>query len=129
MAPEGSGLDGSGLTLAISAAIVDLYTQFYKPARATGTTYINDNIVVCVLENNVTVAEDAPIAGGADAEAIDARVAFQTHTKDEFTAAVERLTHCRAVAFLSSSQTAPGVACELFFLDAPVLAVVPEEAT
>ncbi len=53
---------------------------------------------------------------------IDARVAFQTDTEDEFTAAIERLTHRRVVAFLSANQTTPGVACELFFLDAAPLA-------
>ena len=38
--------------------------------------------------------------------------------EDEFTAAIERLTYRRVVAFLSANQSAPGVACELFFLDA-----------
>ncbi len=41
---------------------------------------------------------------------------------DEFTAAIERLTHRRVVAFLSANQTTPGVACELFFLNAAPLA-------
>ena len=48
---------------------------------------------------------------------IDGRVAFQTDTQDEFTAAVERLTYRTVTAFLSANQTTPGVACELFFLD------------
>jgi hypothetical protein len=49
---------------------------------------------------------------------IDGRVAFQTDTQDEFTRAVERLTRRTVTAFLSANQTTPGVACELFFLDA-----------
>ncbi len=63
------------------------------------------------------------MAAGARGAVIDGRVAFQTDTEDEFTAAIERLTHRRVVAFLSANQTTPGVACELFFLDAaPVTA-------
>jgi uncharacterized protein YbcI len=125
MTLDGTPSDGSSLTLAISAAIAALYAEFYDHVRATATTYINDNIVVCVLENILTDDEDALIARGRQAAVIDERVAFQTETEDEFTAAIERLTHRRVVAFLSSNQTAPGVACELFFLEAPALTVAP----
>jgi uncharacterized protein YbcI len=113
--------DGSELTVAISAAMVELYAAFYDHDRTTATTYINDKIVVCVLENILTTNEDALVAGGAGGEVIDGRVAFQTATEDEFTAAIERLTHRRVVAFLSANQTMPGVACELFVLDAAPL--------
>jgi len=65
-------------------------------------------------------SEDALIAQGADGEVIDGRIGFQTDTEDEFTAAIERLTRRRVVGFLSANQTTPGVACELFFLDAPI---------
>ncbi len=110
------------LTEAISASMVELYANFYMHNRTTATTYINDNIVVCVLENILTNGEDTLIAEGADGEVIDGRVAFQTHSEDEFTAEIERLTHRHVVAFLSANQTTPGVACELFFLDAAPIA-------
>lgn len=122
MRREGTRLDGVALTDAISGAIVALYGEFYGHARTTATTYINDRIVVCVLENILTDDEVSLIAGGGSGEVIDGRVGLQTRTQDEFTAAIERLTHRRVVAFLSANQTAPGVACELFFLDAAPLA-------
>lgn len=109
--------DGRGLTEAISAAIVDLYARFYGHDRTRATTYINDKVVVCILEDILTEREDALIAAGGSDAVIDGRVAFQTGTEDEFTAAIERLTHRRVVAFMSANQTSPGVACELFFLD------------
>lgn len=118
MSSQGARLGQLELTGAISAAIVELYAAFYGHDRATATTYINDNVVVCVLENILTEDEDGLIANGGDGEVVDGRVAFQTSTEDDFTAAIERLTHRRVVAFLSANQTAPGVACELFFLDA-----------
>ena len=111
-----------GLTAAISAAMVNLYAAFYGHNRTTATTYINDNIVVCVLENILTQDEDVLVAEGSRGEVIDGRVAFQTDTEDEFTTAIQRLTYRRVVAFMSANQTVPGVACELFFLDAAPLA-------
>ena len=116
-----AGSEASTLTEAISAAMVELYAASYGHDRTTATTYINDNIVVCVLENILTDSENALIVDGARGQVIDGRVAFQTDTEDEFTAAIQRLTHRRVVAFLSANQTTPGVACELFFLDAAPL--------
>ena len=112
----------SALTRAISSEIVALYARVYGHDRTTATTYINDNVVLCVLENILTEHEATLIDAGSSAVVIDGRVAFQTDTQDEFTAAVERLTHRRVVAFMSANQTAPGVAAELFFLDATPLA-------
>lgn len=113
-------LDGTDLTDAISAAMVELYADFYNHERTTATTYINDNVVVCVLEDILSVAEDDEIEGGDSKGVIDRRVAFQNGAEDEFTEAIERLTQRPVTAFLSANQTAPGIACELFFLESPV---------
>jgi uncharacterized protein YbcI len=110
-------LDEQRLTAAISAAIVKLYRDFYGHDRATATTYVNDNVVVCVLENILTTSESALVSDGGRREVIDARVAFQEGNEDEFTAAIERLSGRRVVAFLSANQTDPGIASELFFLE------------
>ena len=99
--------------------MVTLYAEHYGHDRTTATTYINDNVVVCVLENILTASEDTQIADGRSSKVIDGRVAFQEGTEDEFTKAIERLTKRKVTAFLSANQTAPGVACELFFLEAP----------
>ena len=111
-------LAGEDLTRAISASMVDLYARHYGHDRTTGTTYVNDNVVVCILEDILSDHETTLIADGASREVIDARVAFQEGMQDEFTAEIERLTERRVTAFLSANQTAPGVACELFFLEA-----------
>lgn len=121
MSVNAAGQADPALNSAISDAMVELYAIVYQHDRTTATTYINDNVVVCVLENILTADEDTLIAEGARGEVIDGRVAFQTDTEDEFTAAIERLTHRHVTAFLSANQTMPGVACELFFLDAAPL--------
>ena len=118
---DAAGADEFALTEAISGAMVALYAEFYDHDRTTATTYINDSIVVCVLENILTHGEDVLIAAGGRGEVIDGRVAFQVDTEHEFTAAIQRLTYRRVVAFMSANQTVPGVACELFFRDAAPL--------
>lgn len=113
---------GSPLTDAISAAMVELYAGVYGHDRTTATTYINDNVVVCILEDILSTGEARQVAHGGSGDVIDGRVAFQEDTEDEFTAAIERLTQRPVTAFLSANQTTPGVACELFFLEAPTAA-------
>lgn len=112
-------LEGDALTTAISTEMAGLYRDFYSHDRATATTYLNDRIVLCVLEDILTTNESRLVKFGGGQEVLDGRVAFQTETEDQFTAMVERLTGRRVVAFLSANQTTPGCACELFFLDAP----------
>jgi uncharacterized protein YbcI len=119
------GLEGAALTEAISASMVELYARHYGHDRTTATTYINDNIVVCVLEDILSTDESALVTAGSGSEVIDGRVAFQEGTEDEFTAEIERLAGRRVTAFMSANQTTPGVACELFFLEAPAAPTAP----
>jgi uncharacterized protein YbcI len=110
-------LEGEGLTIAISAAMVELYARVYDHDRTTASTYINDNVVVCILEDILTADEQVLVAAGAHGKVIDGRVAFQSDSEDAFSAAVERLTLRRVVAFMSANQSSPGIACEMFFLE------------
>ena len=110
-ASNGVPLAGSALTDAISAAVVALYAAFYDHERTTATTYINDNVVVCVLEGILSRSESHQVADGAGKDVIDGRIAFQEGAQDEFTKAIEHLTGRRVTAFLSANQTNPGVAC------------------
>jgi uncharacterized protein YbcI len=113
---------GEVLTRAISAAMVALYFEVYGHDRTTATTYINDNVVVCILEDILTCSELKLVAAGDGSDVIDGRVAFQADHEDDFSAAVERLTKRHVVAFMSANQSAPGIACEMFFL-APIEAL------
>ena len=50
--PHGCALPGGdSLTRDISAAMVSLYGEVYGHERTTANTYINDNVVVCILED------------------------------------------------------------------------------
>jgi uncharacterized protein YbcI len=110
------GSYGDDLRSKISLAMVSLYAEVYGHDRTTATTYIKDDVVVCILEDILTAAEHELVAGGQERSVIEGRIAFQADREDEFSAAVERLTRRRVVAFLSGNQASPGLACELFFL-------------
>ncbi len=104
--------------------MVELYARHYGHDRTTATTYINDNVVLCVRERILSTGEIDRVAAGHASEVIDARVAFQEGMQDEFTKEFERLTGRRVTAFLSANQTTPGVAAELFFLEPPPAAAL-----
>ena len=53
MSESATGQVDPALNRAISDAMVELYATFHQHDRMTATTYINDNIVVCALENNL----------------------------------------------------------------------------
>ena len=108
------------LLRAICAAIVARYASVYGHDRTTATTYINDNVVVCVPENIHSAHEELLIAEGSSSEFIG-RIAVQTASENEFMAAVERPTHRSVVAFMNANQTSPCVACEPVFLEAAPL--------
>jgi uncharacterized protein YbcI len=107
---------GEGLTRAISAAIVKLYGEVYGRGQTTASTYINDNVVVCILQDMLTPGEQLLLAKDDRQVVIDGRVAFQADNEDAFSAAVERLTLRTVVGFMSANQTSPEIACEMFFL-------------
>ena len=58
--PAGNGRTGSRVARALSAEIVALYATVYGHDRTTATTYINDNVVLCVLENILTETSTRP---------------------------------------------------------------------
>ena len=96
--------------------MVRLYSDVYGHGRTTARTFINEDVVVCILEDILTLSEQDMVAAGDAEDVIDGRVAFQADREDAFSAAVEELTARRVIAFLSANQTEPGIACEMFFL-------------
>ena len=94
-------------------------TRVTTATIASATTYINDNVVLCVLEDILSAGEMDRVAADQASDVIPGRVAFQAEMQDEFTMEIERLTGRRVTAFLSANQTTPGVAAELFFLEPP----------
>lgn len=78
------------LAAAISAAIVELDASLYGRPLATATTYLDDKIVLCVLESGLTAVEHALVTGASPGEATGGPIALQADTKRARRGAVER---------------------------------------
>ena len=116
---QASHLTGEALLEAISSEMLVLYGNHYGRTATRAKTYLNDNILVCVLQEDLLrPAEIDAVRLGADEHVLNGRMAFQREHQAEFTAMVERLSGRRVDTFLSANQTRPGVAAELFILDA-----------
>jgi uncharacterized protein YbcI len=127
-APRGGALDA-----AISNAVVGLIRDYVGRGPTKARTIHKGNLVLCVLEDTMTRAEQSLVAAGDDEFVVRMRHALQNAMRDELTTAVEGFTQRKVVAFLSASHLDPDLAAELFVLDEPFSetaddSVPPEEA-
>jgi uncharacterized protein YbcI len=106
---------GGSLVAAISRDIVRIHSRFYGRGPTRAKTIWREEIVICVLEDIFTKAEQLLVDGGRFEEVRQHRIAFQDQVEPLFREAVEATTGRPVKSFLS--QTAPdGVACEVFVL-------------
>jgi len=118
LAGEELQLTGETLLEAISSGLLLLYGEHYGGPPKRVRTYLNDNVLVSVLQEDVfDPSELDAVRRGADDRVLAGRIAFQREHQAEFIAMVERLSGRRVISFLSANQTRPGVAAELFILD------------
>ena len=112
-----SQLTGGELNAAITSALVGIQTKHLGRGPKTASTFHYGNVVVTLMHEVMTPAEKT-LARSDKAEAvIQMRHLFQETMEADFTAAVERLTGCKVVAFISGNHVNPDVAAETFLLD------------
>lgn len=78
---------------------------------------MQDDYLVCFLEDIYTKAERTLIDAGSFDEVSRARNAFQRAMESRFRAAVEDLTGRRVVGFLSQVGADPDISAEIFLLE------------
>ena len=98
----------------VSEAIAEVYRGTYDLAATEVSTYITDDILICVLEELPGGAGSVP---PPSADLLDERRRFQDTHRVEFCDAVERLTGRHVRTFLSANHVAEGIAAEVFFLE------------
>jgi uncharacterized protein YbcI len=109
--------DGSGdVRTAISDGLVGLLKEFYGRGPEQAKTYVNDDLVVCLLRGGFTPVEETLRAGGHGEEVIRQRMAFQEVMRERFEQVVEQATGRRVVGFMSGNQQNPDMICEVFVL-------------
>jgi uncharacterized protein YbcI len=109
--------DRGKMLLGITNAIVGLHREFYGRGATRGRTVMQENYVLCVLDDIYTKAERTLIDAGKFDEVLRARNAFQGAMEERFSRAVEELTGRRVVGFLSQVRADPDIATEIFILE------------
>jgi uncharacterized protein YbcI len=102
--------------LRISNEIVHLHSEFYGRGPSKAKTYIQDDLVVVVLEETFTPAERTLIDRGEGDSIHDVRRRFQRVMSEQFKAIVEQATGRPVRAFMSETSLDEDVAIEVFLL-------------
>jgi uncharacterized protein YbcI len=102
--------------LRISNEIVHLHSEYYGRGPSKAKTYIQDDLVVVVLEETFTPAERTLIDRGEGDSIHDVRRRFQRVMSEQFKAIVEEATGRPVRAFMSETSLDEDVAIEVFLL-------------
>ena len=101
----------------ISNAMVGLKKHLYGKGPTKAKTYINDNIVFCVLEGGLTRNEETLIAAGEEQLVRSYRLRFQEVVGKTSMGAIEELTGCKVLTYHSQIVFGPTRAFEIFLLE------------
>jgi uncharacterized protein YbcI len=118
MAPDSQSqrLTGEPLLAGISQAILDLHSEPDTSTPTTARSYINDDMLSCVLRDLLTGGERLLIEGGRGPQVLFLRQSFEDAMRERVSVMVERLSGRAVLAFLSQSCLAPDITLETFFL-------------
>lgn len=100
----------------ISEGLVALLKDFYGRGPEQAKTYIDTDLVVCLLRGGFTRVEQTLLEFGHGQDVIQQRMIFQEVMRDRFTEVVTRATGRRVVGFMSGNQQNPDMICEIFVL-------------
>jgi uncharacterized protein YbcI len=106
------------LQLAVSNAMVKLYKDIFGrgPTKAR-TNFAGPDVLICTLEDSLTVAERKMVEVGAQDRLRDMRMFFQHVSEDRFRGIVEEVTGRKVWAFVSGIDTNKDVSSEIFYLE------------
>jgi uncharacterized protein YbcI len=105
------------LSADISSAVVHLFLKHTGRGPTKARTTLDADLVVVLLQDNMTKGEKSLVHAGKAAEVLQIRRTFQETMRGELVEAVERLTKRHVVSFMSANDTDPDAAAEIFLLD------------
>ena len=111
-----TGSQGS-LAAALSNAIVSLMAEYTGRGAPRSRCYVEENLIVCVLHDNLTKGELSLVRDGKQEAVLAIRRTYQDSMRVELIAIVERLSGRKVAAFMSANHVDPDVAIESFVLE------------
>jgi uncharacterized protein YbcI len=118
---DGRTEPAGSLRAAISNAMVGLKKAYYGKGPVKAKTYINDNIIFCVLQGGLTRNEETLLSVGEEGLIRQFRLRFQEAMTAPTTKAVEELTGRNVLGYNSQIVFHPDHSFEIFVLDGPPL--------
>jgi uncharacterized protein YbcI len=115
------------LSAAIANEVGKLVAEFTGRGATKSRAFVQQDLVVCVLEDGATRAERNLVAAGRSDLVRIQRDALQRAMGPQLVAAVERLTSRTVRTFLSSMDEDGGSAIEAFLLEPEMPATDPAE--
>jgi uncharacterized protein YbcI len=115
-----SGRRGGELNAALVRELVHRNAAFTGHGPAKARAFYNGNVLVVILEGAMTPAEHSLAADGKSDVVLGMRREVQLALRPNLEEAVEELTGCRVLAFMSDSHVQPDITTEVFVLDRPV---------
>ncbi len=112
-----AGLAGGPLNAAIANEIGRLVADFTGRGAPKSRAFIEQDVVVCLLEDGATKAEVNLVAAGKAELVRLARDELQRAMESQLVALVERLTERKVRLFLSGISTAADSSVEVFVLE------------
>lgn len=97
--------------------MVGVYKEYVGRGPTVAKTYIHDDLVVCILHDTMTRAEQTLTAEGKADEVRSLRRSFQTLFREHASKEVERIIGRPVIAFLSDHAVDPDWAVEAFVLE------------
>lgn len=113
---ESDRLSTGSMSSVISRAVVRLLTEYTGREPTKARTYINEDLIIIVLNDALTTEERAIVEGGGLDLVLSARQAFQKAMKPELIRTVEWLSGRDTVTCLSHNHLDPDIVVESFVL-------------
>lgn len=106
-------------TVALSDAVVRLFSDHTGRGPSKAHATIRGRTVVVLLEDTMTKAERTLVAAGREEEVLSLRRTFQETMREDLIEVVEEHTGQDVQAFMSANHTEPDLAAEIFVLEKP----------
>jgi uncharacterized protein YbcI len=101
----------------VTNAIVRLHRQHYGKGPTRSKSYLVDDVMICVMQDVLTVVERTLAEAGEHDHVRDTRLAFADAMRDRFAEEVERIVGRRVLGFTTQVLVTRGVVIEMFVLE------------
>jgi uncharacterized protein YbcI len=108
---------GGSRAAAISNHVVHTMSEYTGRGPTKARTYVNDDVVTCVLQDTLTKGERSLVAGDLQDLVRSMRKAYQETMSTELVNGVEAILGRKVSAFMSDNHISPDVAVDVFVLE------------